>query len=57
MSAQKSDVDSLKTNDDEEKNNVCDKTPCPLMKETKIVRYWNEDLQRPGKPHKVIEIW
>ena len=28
-----------------------------MMKETKIVRYWNEDLQRHGKPHKVIEIW
>lgn len=24
--------------------------------ETKTVRYWHEDLQRAGRPHKVIEV-
>ncbi len=24
--------------------------------ETKIVRYWNKDLQREGRPHVVIEV-
>lgn len=31
---------------------------CPLVEvsEIKSVRYWHEDLQRRGQPHKVVEV-